>query len=111
MVALSVSISRMISPAANESPSFIFQVEMPPSVMVGDMAGNWNLVKARGTGDWWKAAYQEKIRLEGDVSTVMTIGDCRSRLTPLGRGLGDHPLSPGSSTKSEHGASLGTLFY
>lgn len=58
MVALSVSISRMMSPAAKVSPSFIFQVEIPPSVMVGDMAGIWNLVNAKGIGEGWKAALQ-----------------------------------------------------
>ena len=39
MVALSVSISRSTSPVEKASPSFTFQEEMLPSVIVGDMAG------------------------------------------------------------------------
>lgn len=39
MVALSVSISRSTSPVEKESPSFTFQDEMLPSVIVGDIAG------------------------------------------------------------------------
>src|SRR6187551_3595857 len=39
MVALSVSISAMTSPALMASPSFFFQVARLPSVMVGDSAG------------------------------------------------------------------------
>ena len=46
IVALSVSISTKTSPAAKVSPSFFFHEAIPPSVMVGDMAGMWNWDKA-----------------------------------------------------------------
>jgi hypothetical protein len=34
-----LTISRMMSPVENFSPSFFFHDAIPPSVMVGDMAG------------------------------------------------------------------------
>ena len=42
----SLTISNRTSPAANVSPSFFFQLEMPPSVMVGLMAGMENFWSA-----------------------------------------------------------------
>jgi len=40
------TISKTTSPAVNESPTCFFQAAMPPSVIVGDMAGNVYLEKA-----------------------------------------------------------------
>jgi hypothetical protein len=40
------TISRSTSPAVNVSPSAFFQEAIPPSVMVGLMAGMENLVRA-----------------------------------------------------------------
>jgi hypothetical protein len=51
MVALSVSISRRTSPVAKVSPSFFFHDAIPPSVMVGDMAGILNLPSAAAGAD------------------------------------------------------------
>lgn len=45
------TISSRTSPAINESPSFFFQDEMPPSFMVGDMAGISRLVMAKRGAD------------------------------------------------------------
>lgn len=45
------TISSRTSPAAKLSPSFFFQEEMPPSFMVGDMAGISKLVMARREAD------------------------------------------------------------
>ena len=56
IVALSVSISTSTSPAANVSPSLSFQLAMPPSVIVGDIAGIWNLERAGEGGEVRKAA-------------------------------------------------------
>ena len=58
MVALSVSISTNTSPALNVSPSFFFQLAIPPSVMVGDMAGIANFVKASRRLDACRAIRQ-----------------------------------------------------
>lgn len=41
------TISRITSPAENVSPSFFFHDAMPPSVMVGLIAGMLNGVRAR----------------------------------------------------------------
>ena len=40
------TISRSTSPAANDSPSFFFHDAIPPSVMVGDIAGIANFETA-----------------------------------------------------------------
>jgi hypothetical protein len=41
------TISSSTSPAENDSPSFFFHCDMPPSVMVGDIAGISRFVIAR----------------------------------------------------------------
>jgi hypothetical protein len=52
------TISTRTSPAANESPSLSFQDAMPPSFIVGDMAGICMLVTARAVADACKAGRQ-----------------------------------------------------
>jgi hypothetical protein len=47
------TISTRTSPAANDSPSCFFHDAMPPSVIVGDMAGMANLVVARLVAEVW----------------------------------------------------------
>ena len=54
IVALSVSISSRTSPAEKASPGFFFQAAIPPSVMVGDMAGMLNLENSSARRDEWK---------------------------------------------------------
>jgi hypothetical protein len=44
-----------MSPVVNASPSFFFQLAIPPSVMVGDIAGMANLESAWEVGDVRKA--------------------------------------------------------
>ncbi|KAH3662259.1 hypothetical protein OGAPHI_005507 [Ogataea philodendri] len=59
MVALSVSTSSSTSPELNLSPSFTFHETMPPSSMVGDMAGIPNGVAFSLSAVVWKAAESE----------------------------------------------------
>jgi hypothetical protein len=49
------TISSRTSPAEKDSPSLFFHEEMPPSVMVGDMAGISRLVMAYRTLVWCRA--------------------------------------------------------
>jgi hypothetical protein len=49
------TISNKMSPVVNASPSFFFQLAIPPSVMVGDIAGMANLESAWEVGDVRKA--------------------------------------------------------
>ena len=50
------TISSKTSPAENDSPSFFFHWAIPPSVMVGDMAGIANFEIALFVEDAWKAS-------------------------------------------------------
>ena len=56
MVALSVSISAMTSPAVTLSPSFLSHLASLPSVMVGDSAGIRILVGIVGIPSGTRAA-------------------------------------------------------
>jgi hypothetical protein len=42
------------SPALNASPSVFFQAAIPPSVIVGDIAGIWKCVRAYRALVWWR---------------------------------------------------------
>ena len=48
-----LTISNRTSPAPNASPSLFFHDAIPPSVMVGDIAGIWKLeMELRATVLW-----------------------------------------------------------
>lgn len=49
------TISRITSPAVKDSPSFFFHSAIPPSVMVGLIAGMVNLDKACLRADAWNS--------------------------------------------------------
>jgi hypothetical protein len=57
------TISSRTSPAEKDSPSLFFHEEIPPSVIVGDMAGISRLVMAYQTLVWCRAEKNSYIRV------------------------------------------------
>ena len=79
---MSVSIYTSTSPAVNVSPSFNFQEAIPPSVIVGDIAGIWNLDRAElGAVDRMpRVSYRATARLKGYCALARLKGIMRKEV-------------------------------
>jgi hypothetical protein len=80
-----LTISNNTSPAANASPSFFFQLAIPPSVIVGDMAGMVNFVSSCAMAVVLSAGVRQGVNMGGQLhrSVIGRMKTTRSDATYL----------------------------